>query len=259
MLRRTLLAALCGLVCVALGSQPAWAQKAGTAKKKIRVLLVTGSDIAPYHDWRENSEATREVLVDSGRFEVRVCEDPLILESKTALEAYDVIAFLAFDRRPKLTEAAQSNLLDFVRSGKGFYVQHLASASYKEWKEFAELCGRHWVFGVSGHTPRSVFPVKIVKDEHPITKGLTNFKTFDELYSKLQGDSPIEVLAAGDSDFSHKTEPLLFVRTFGRGRVVHNALGHDRKAIVNPGTRTLILRGVEWAATGQVTIPPATD
>jgi hypothetical protein len=42
--------------------------------------------------------------------------------------------------------------------------------------------------GASGHGPRSVFEAKVVDKEHPITKGIEDFKADDELYSKLQGE-----------------------------------------------------------------------
>jgi type 1 glutamine amidotransferase len=222
-------------------------------KDQIRVLLIAGDDVAPYHDWREISEKTREVLVSSPRFNVRVCEDPLILESKTALGRYDVILLTMFNSSmPTITGQAKENLLEFVEKGKGFYVQHLASASFSEWKEFGKLCGRKWVMGTSGHSPRSVFGAKIVNKEHPITKGMKDFRIFDELYSKLQGDYPIEVLVSADSDWSNNTEPLVFTTSYGKGRCVHNAFGHDHKAILHPSMKQLIRRGVEWAATGKV-------
>jgi type 1 glutamine amidotransferase len=233
-----------GSVALATADQPA----------KIQALLITGDDVAPYHDWRENSEATREVLVSSGKFDVRVCEEAGILDSANALEAYDVIVFLLFNKSlPMISDAGKKNLLAFVEGGKGFYVQHLASASYKEWEEFGELCGRHWVMGTSGHGPRSVFECNITKVDHPITKGMKDFKIFDELYAKLQGDAPIEVLVSAESDWSNQTEPMVFTRIYGKGRCVHNALGHDRKAIMDSDCLTLIVRGVEWAATGKVT------
>ena len=237
------------LLLVSLGPI-AWGAE---APAKIEVLLIAGDDVAPFHDWRENSEATREVLVATGRFGVRVCEDPAILESATALEAYDVVVFTMFNRSlPMLSEAGKKNLVNFVQGGKGFYVQHLASASYGEWEEFGKMCGRHWVMGTSGHGPRSVFQCKVVDNEHPITKGLGDFKIFDELYAKLQGDTPIEVLVTADSDWSDETEPMVFTCSYGKGRCVHNAFGHDRKAIMDPACRRLIARGVEWAATGSV-------
>lgn len=223
------------------------------AAKPIQVLLIAGDDVAPYHDWRDISEATRDVLVACPRFAVKVSEEPLILESTSALKAYDVIVLTLFNRSlPTITGQAKENLLNFVKQGKGFYVQHLASASFSEWDEFGKLCGRKWVMGTSGHGPRSVFKVNIADKEHPITEGLEDFKIFDELYAKLQGDSDIDVLVSAYSDWSKQTEPLVFSRSYGQGRSVHNALGHDFKAIKNSSMQQIIRRAVEWAATGRV-------
>jgi type 1 glutamine amidotransferase len=239
------------LVCIAaLGFSDA----AGAAAKpaQIRVLLITGDDVDA-HPWREMSETTREILVKSVKFEVRVCEDPYILESETALKAYDVIVFTIFSRRVSMLPGqAQENLLNFVKGGKGFFVQHLASASFAKWDEFGKLCGRKWVMGTSGHGPRSVFTAKVANKEHPITAGLEDFDTDDELYAKLQGTGEINVLVQADSDWSNKTEPLVFTLSYGKGRVVHNAFGHDRKALMTPNVQKIIARGVEWAATGKV-------
>ena len=219
---------------------------------KIRALLITGDDVSA-HNWREMSEATRKALVDSKRVDVKVSEDPYILESETALKSYDVIVFMIFSTRVKmLPKEAQENLLNFVKGGKGFFVQHLASASFAKWEEFGKLCGRKWVMGKSGHGPRSVFEAKVVNTEHPITKGMSSFKADDELYSKLQGAGEINVLVEAYSDWSKKTEPLVFTKKYGRGRVVHNAFGHDGRALSNPNVQKIIVRGVEFAATGKV-------
>ncbi len=235
------------LVAVGLCSVAA----AADTPAKIQALLICGDDVGA-HPWRELSEATREALVLSGRIDVRVCEDPLILESQAALKAYDVIVFTMYNRSvPLITPRAQENLLNFVKGGKGFYVQHLASASFKEWPAFAELCGRHWVMGKSGHGPRAVFKARIAK-EHPITKGMKDFDVDDELYAGLQGSGEINVLVTAESDWSNKTAPLVFTLDYGKGRSVHNAFGHDRKAILDPNVRKLIARSVEWAATGAV-------
>jgi type 1 glutamine amidotransferase len=227
----------------------------GTAQAAtpIRVLLIAGDDVGPYHDWRDISESTRDVLVSSTRFDVKVSEDPLILESSTALKAYDVIVFTMYNKSvPTITGQAKENLLNFVKQGKGFYVQHLGSASFPKWDEFGKLCGRKWVMGTSGHGPRSVFKVDVVNKNHPITQGIDDFRIFDELYAKLQGDSDIDVLVSTYSDWSEQTEPLVFSRSYGKGRCVHNALGHDFKAIKNSSMQQIVRRAVEWAATGKV-------
>jgi type 1 glutamine amidotransferase len=228
------------------------AVEAGTQPSLIKALLITGDDVSA-HPWREISETTREILVNSGRFEVKVCEDPMILESQNALKSYDVIVFTIFSQRvPVLSDQAQENLLSFVRGGKGFFVQHLASASFPKWEEFGKLCGRKWVMGTSGHGPRGDIQAKVVAKDHPITAGLTDFTTNDELYAKLQGTGPINVLVQADSDWSKAIEPLVFTLDYGQGRTVHNAFGHDRKALMTPAVQKLIARGVEWAATGKV-------
>jgi len=239
------------LVCIVALSFSDMAN-AAEKPKPIQVLLITGDDV-DVHPWREISETTREILVKTEKFDVKVCEDPHILESETALEAYDVIVFTIFSRKIKtLPGQAQENLLKFVKGGKGFFVQHLASASFSQWEEFGKLCGRKWVMGTSGHGPRSVFKANIADEQHPITAGLGDFETDDELYAKLQGAGDIHVLVTADSDWSKKTEPLVFTLSYGKGRVVHNAFGHDRKALMTPNVQKIIARGVEWAATGKV-------
>ena len=67
---------------------------------------------------------------------------------------------------------------------------HFACSSFQEWDEYADLLGRVWKKGVGGHGPYGDFLVNIKNSDHPITKGLKDFQTQDELYAKLDGDSP---------------------------------------------------------------------
>lgn len=222
------------------------------ADAKSRVLLITGDDVGA-HPWREVSQATRDLLMATARFDVRVCEDAAILDSAAALQSYDVIYLGMYnDKTPTLSDTARQNLVEYVKRGKGFVVSHLSSASFKEWSEFQNLCGRTWVFGKSGHGPRAPFACKVVDTQHPITRGIKNFETDDELYAKLQGDAAIKVLVTADSEWSKHTEPLVFVLEYGQGRVFHHTFGHDGKALKTPEVQTLIRRGTEWAATGKV-------
>jgi len=239
-----MLAMACG--CADLG-------RAADAPPKIRVLLVTGDDVSPAHNWAEVAAATRDLLTRAGKFEVKVCEDAGILDSAASLGRYDVLYLGMYNAKtPTLSDTGKENLINFVKGGKGFVVSHLSSASFKEWPEFRKLCGRIWVMGTSGHGPRSVFKARIVDKNNAITRGLTDFEDDDELYAKLQGDAPIHVLVEADSDWSKKTEPLVFTLEYGQGHVFHHAFGHDGKALADSSVRTLIQRGTEWAATGKV-------
>ena len=228
----------------------------GTAAEsaaKIKVLLVTGDDVQPAHNWREVSQALRETLLASGKFDVRICEDAGVLDSAATLGRYDVVFLAMYNAKtPTLSDGAKENLAAFVKDGKGLVISHLSSASFKEWDEFHKMCGRYWTMGKSGHGPRSVFHARIANKDNPITQGLADFEADDELYAKLEGDAPITVLVEADSDWSKKTEPLVFLVEYGKGRVFHSTLGHDAKALQNPTVQKLIQRGCEWAATGKV-------
>jgi type 1 glutamine amidotransferase len=224
---------------------------AAEAVHKIRTLLVTGDDVS-VHNWAEVSQAIKETLQATGKFDVRVCEDPGVLDSAASLARYDLI-FLDFYNAttPTLSAAAKENLVQFVKGGKGLALAHLSSASFKEWDEFHKMCGRYWVMGKSGHGPRGAFRAHIVNKDNPITKGMDDFDADDELYAKLQGEGAINVLVEADSDWSRKTEPLAFTVEYANGRVFHEAFGHDGKAIRNPSVQKLIQRGSTWAATGK--------
>ena len=57
---------LVGVVALSLGMVASGAEKS----VPIKVLLLGGDDVAPYHDHHEITEKTREALMLSGRFEV---------------------------------------------------------------------------------------------------------------------------------------------------------------------------------------------
>jgi len=223
--------------------------QAADAPAKTKVLLITGDDVSPAHDWLSCAAATRDVLKDSGRFDVDAIGGAEVLANEANLKNVDVIYLMLYNAKtPTLSDKGKENLLNFVKGGKGFVVTHLSSASFKDWPEFKALCGRIWVMGTSGHGPRSVFKAVVVDKASPITKGVGDFEQDDELYAKLQGEAPIRVLVQADSDWSKKTEPLAFTLDYGKGRVFHHTFGHDAKAIGTPEVKQLIVQGTAWAA-----------
>lgn len=242
---RTLIRCLLGLAVLA----SAVVLQAADTPAKTRILIITGDDVSPAHDWLSCAAATREVLKESGRFDVDVVGSAEVLANEANLEKVDAIYLMIYNARtPTLSDKGKENLLNFVKGGKGLVVTHLSSASFKEWPEFKALCGRAWVMGTSGHGPRGVFKAVVVDKASPITKGVDDFNQDDELYAKLQGDVPIHVLLQAESDWSKKTEPLAFTLDYGKGRVFHHTFGHDAKALSTPEVKTLIVQGTAWAA-----------
>jgi len=234
---------------------------------KLRVLLLSGQN---NHNWRETTPRIREILEDSGRFIVDVTQPPegLTVES---LQAYDVIVsdwntFTARYQAPRedgWSDAAKKAYLDFVRNGKGHVAIHAGSSSFYDWPEYQQLVITNFKVGRTDHGTRHTFPVRIDEPDHPITRGLKSFNTFDELWH----DAPIaeggRVLASAfsstESGGSCKYEPVVMVRQFGEGRSFTTLLGHDTKAMDGEGFQALLVRGTEWAATGVVSEPAQED
>ena len=242
---RTPLRSIVGLLVLAC----AITLPASDALAKSRVLIITGDDVSPAHDWLSCAAATREVLAKSGQFDVDVVGGVEALANDANLKNVDVIYLMVYNARtPTLSDKGKQNLVNFVKGGKGLVVTHLSSASFKEWPEFKALCGRIWVMGTSGHGPRAPFKAVVVDKASPITRGVSDFSQDDELYARLQGDAAIHVLVQADSDWSKKTEPLAFTLDYGKGRVFHHTFGHDPKAIHTPEVEKLIVQGTAWAA-----------
>ena len=234
------------LVIVLCGSTHAGAEK-------VRILLVTGFDYSS-HQWEESTKLVHAILEKTGRFDATISTDKEVFASPT-LEDYEAIVLsFGFWNESDPSEEAKAGLLKYVSGGGNIVSLHFACSSFQDWKEFGAMLGRVWKKGVGGHGPYGEFEVNIKDSEHPITKGLTDFKTEDELYAKLTGDEEVKVLVSAYSDWSKRVEPIVFVKQYGKGRVVHNVLGHALDSKQNPSYQKLLTRGVEWAATGNVTL-----
>lgn len=221
--------------------------------EKIKVLIVTGFD-ADAHKWEESAKLNQAILQKSERFDVSVSADKEVFASKE-LADYDVLVLnFGFWKESDPSDEAKAGLLKYVKAGGNVVALHFACSAFQEWKEYGELLGRVWVKGVGGHGPYGKFTVNIKAADHPVTKGLEDFSTEDELYAMLSGDAEIHVLATADSEWSKKTEPIVFAKSYGKGRVLQNVLGHGTDSKQNPVYQQLLRRCVEWAATGAVTV-----
>ncbi len=222
--------------------------------QSISTLYLTGAN---NHDWERTGPFLRDVLAASGDFAVTYTED-----ASTALEGdlsgFDLL-FLDYNG-PLWSEAAQANFLQAVNRGTGVVVLHAADNAFPGWVEYEKLVGMMWRDG-TGHGKFHSFMVTIQNTEHPITAGLTDFTTDDELYHKLvpMHGTAVEVLASAysspESGGTGEFEPMLMTTQYGAGRVFHTALGHVWKgssleAIENAGFQETLLRGAHWAAKG---------
>lgn len=236
----------CNWQDTAFAAGPA-ATAAPEGKQTANVLIITGID-HPAHNWRQTAPVLAEMLGKDTRLKVRVAEDPHFLDS-SALHRYDVVVLHFMNwQQPAPGPKARANLQKFVQGGKGLFVVHFGCGAFQDWPEFRNLAGKVWDPKARAHDPGGPFRVNITDVPHPITKGLKSFETEDELYTCLTGDRPVDMLATARSKVDGKMYPMAFTFNYGKGWVFHSALGHDVKAIRNPGAAELFRRGCAWAA-----------
>jgi type 1 glutamine amidotransferase len=229
------------------------------AKATTKALLVTGHN-HPAHDWRQTTKAIQVTLTEDAGLKLVVAEDVELL-AKKELHDFDVLVMNYCNwERPGLSDAAKANLLSYLNRGGGLSLIHFANGAFhfslpkaeaSDWPEWrTRICRRVWDHtpGKSGHDRLGKFTVQLKNPSHPITQGLKDFETTDELYFRQQGDEPITVLATAHSQFTGQDEPMAFVYDYGRARVFQTVLGHDAAALRSPGAAALIRRGTVWAA-----------
>jgi type 1 glutamine amidotransferase len=232
-----------------------------TAPPPLKVLLLSGDN---NHDWQKTTPALVKIYQESQAFDVNVTEDPSRFTAQS-LAPYDVIVsnWTNWPQKDRIwgTEA-ETAFLDFVRQGKGVVIVHAASACFYTWPEYHQLVGATWGPD-TGHGPVHRFDVHAMDQEHPITQGLRGFSIKDELWHRMARQPSARVIckafSAKDKGGTGNWEPAALVSDFGQGRSFYLILGHDVPAMQTPGWATLLLRGTEWAATAQASLPIPPD
>jgi uncharacterized protein len=254
------------------------------ADRKLTSVIVDGLN---NHDWAAATAAIRAILEGSGRFTVDVCSYPKLPE----FDHYDVVIdnFNGghLETGTEWPPEAEAALETYVRGGGGLVIFHAANNAFLKWPEFNRMIGLGWrdpSFGSGiaigpngqtltvrkgdglppGHGPRHDFEMFVRDPDHPITRGLPPhwLHPSEQLTHGQHGPAEgLTILTYAFSEVSRQGEPMDWVRDYGKGRVYTTMLGHTWKNEPNPNLddvvfQALLARGVEWAASGKVTLAP---
>ena len=210
---------------------------------------------------------------------------------KPKFSDYDVVISNFGWKAAPWPQETQTSLEKYVSGGGGFVVIHAADNSFGSWSEFNEMIGlggwdgrdeksgpyvyldndgkeiRDTTAGSGGnHGPAHEYQLIVRTPDHPIVKGLPSswMHTKDELYQKLRGPAVNMTIlatayAAPKFKGTDRHEPKLMTIDYDKGRIFHTTMGHDAVSFSGVGFITTLVRGCEWAATGDVTLTEVPD
>jgi len=224
------------------------AQAPQQAPRPKRLVIVTGENSFNGHMWKLTSAELKNIL-DAGKAfaEVNIEASPGFIADPAFL-SYDVALFDFRNAQPFPNEAeVEASLLKFLgTANKGLMTVHWANGAFPYWAEYQNIVGRAQQ---SVHDARGPFTVRIANTEHPITRGMSDYQTDDELFwDTKMGNRSITPLAVAKSNVHFQEFPMAFELQYGQARVFNTTMGHDVRALQVPGTAELIRRGAAWVA-----------
>lgn len=171
------------------------------------------------------------------------------------LRMADAIFFLGHRDVP-IDEQQKNELLAFVRDqGKGFVAAHTAMTAFDSWPAFGDLLGGRY----DGH-PWNTAAGSVVNEatDFPATRHFpATFALTDEFYQpkEFSRDKARVLLRLDVSKMAPNPDvhvkdgdmPLVWAKTYGKGRVFYSSLGHDASLWDNRDVAQMYFEAIRWA------------
>lgn len=161
----------------------------------------------------------------------------------------DAIFFMGHRDVP-IDEDQKKELLAFVRDGKGLVAAHTALTAFESWPEFGELLGGRY----DGHPWHQIGTVVNEGGDFPATRHFPSmFAINDEFYQAKNVSPDARVLLRLDvstmpphQELRNQGFPLVWVKNYGKGRVMYSSFGHDAAIFDNRDIAQMFLEGMKW-------------
>ncbi|WP_274627367.1 ThuA domain-containing protein [Arvimicrobium flavum] len=151
----------------------------------------------------------------------------------------------------KIGKEEAANLVAAVEGGVGLAGHHGGMGdAFRECVAYQFMVGGQWV----AHPGDIIdYRVDIVQPDDPVMQGIESFSYRSEQYY-MHVDPSNEVLATTTFGGEHAwwiegvVMPVVWKRRHGKGRVFYSSLGHQAAEFETPEMRTILRRGMNWAA-----------
>jgi len=228
--------------------------KRSFAKARPRVVYITESKGFKHAVLPESATIMKDLGAKQG-FDVTVTDAAETFITPENLKNTDVIIFYTTGELP-LSDEQKSALLNFVKSGKAFIGIHSATDTFYKWPEYGEMINGYF----DGHpwTQDTEVTIKVDDRTHVTTRHLPASLTFKEEIYQFKQFAPerVKVLVSLDTTKTDMTRPgikassfpLVWYKSYGKGRVYYTALGHRPDIWASDWYQTLLSNAIKWAA-----------
>ncbi len=205
-------------------------------------------------------------FLETNGFTVRVEDSPAIYEDAAELAATDLIVQTV--TMSTIEREQTAGLRAAVEAGTGLAGWHGGIAdSYRNDADYLQLIGAQFAAhpgkpaaeragGQADNYVPHLIEMTAAAAAHPITAGIDDFELVTEQYWVLHDDY-LDVLAtttqgvrAEDPWSREIVSPAIWTRQWGAGRIFACTPGHRVEVLEHPSVRTIIERGLLWAARG---------
>ena len=187
-------------------------------------------------------------MLEAQDFKVRVENGPEAFADPAIADMSLIVPIVTMS---KIEKEGVENLTAAVRGGAGLAGYHGGMCdSFRESPDYQFMCGGQWVAHPGGVID---YRVDVAKPDDPIMHGIASFRYRSEQYY-LHVDPSNEVLATTTFSGAHApwiegvVMPVVWKRKHGEGRVFYSSLGHVTSEFEAPEMRTILERGMLWAA-----------
>jgi type 1 glutamine amidotransferase len=203
-------------------------------------------------------------FLESNGYEVRVEESTAVYADADYLTKVDLI--VQSNTMTTIADAEFEGLRAAVEAGTGLAGWHGGIAdSYRNNADYLQMIGGQFAAHPgkapeerTGEQPDNYLPHTITMlpaaADHPITRGIADFELTTEQYWVLHDDyndvlaTTTQAVRPWDPWNRPITSPAIWTRQWGKGRIFVSTPGHHVDILEDTNVRTIIERGLLWAA-----------
>jgi type 1 glutamine amidotransferase len=167
---------------------------------------------------------------------------------------YDLLVF--YDMWEPISETEKEGYLKLTEIGVPMLFLHHSLASYQQWPVFEQIIGGKYVqpskiedipkSELSTYKHDVWVDVEVVDDNHPVTKGIQNFRIFDEVYGNYRVGENVRPLLR--TNHPESSPIIAWENKYNQSVILYIQPGHGKEVYENILYQKLIARSLKYLA-----------